>query len=340
MSSSTSSSDRKRDEGRRWRAFAWSFAITASATLLAAVLALLALDPYDTGRHGFIPRVGPNEGGAWRANVSRAADPSFNAAIVGNSLAQMIEPWTLDERTGLRFVNLSVAGAAPPEKQLVARTFYRNHPEPAALVMTLDSWWCLPRQTPRPAFPAWLYADSPRDYFSGLLRWQSLEMLPRRMARLRGVAPAARADGYDDYTPYYAALKGGEKVQRRMASGVGPWESENPENRFPATEILADILARTPEKTPVVLVWTPVHVSHQPRPGSPAAQTAALCRQALAGVAASHGRVEIIDWGGDTPRNRDPRNFHDGTHYVKAVAHELSGAVAAALARLLGVSSS
>lgn len=306
----------------------------AAGAFALAVAALLALDPYDTGRHGLFGRVGPHPGGAWRVNASRAADPAFNAAVIGNSRMQMLQPWTLDALTGLRFVNLAVPGSAPEEMRLVALAFLRNHPQTGALVMGVDEWWCEPQLRSREKFPAWLYSDDPVAYFTGLLRWQSLEMIPRRLARLLGRSPAARPDGYEDYTVHYARLTGAERAQRRMQDGSGPWDSDNPGARFPAVAVLADILAAAPAGAPVALVWPPTHVSRLPQPGSPAATTAALCRKALAEAAERRGRVVFVDWGGDLPVNRDSRNFHDETHYVRAVAERLSAAVGEALARL------
>lgn len=282
-----------------------------------------------------MPRQGAGDGPAWRLNVSRAADPAFNAAVIGNSRAQMLEPAVLDAGTGLRFVNLSIPGLTPVEKRLLALTFLRAHPEPRALVLGLDEWWCRPRQQGSAQFPAWLYADNAWDYAAGLMRMQTLEMLSRRIDYLMGRVAPMRADGYDDYTSHYAALTGAERVQQRMRTAARPQASDNPDHAFPAVAILQQTLQAVPAETPVVLMWPPRHVSAQPAPGSAAERSYAACRAALDGAATSRPRVAVVDWGGDNSINREPRHFHDETHYVKAVADQLGGAVASAVAGLL-----
>lgn len=308
-----------------------------TATLLAiGALGLIVLDPYDTGRLTPIQPQGMGEGPPWMVNVSRARNPAHDSAVVGNSRTQMLEPERLDAVAGGRFVNLSIQGSAPLEVQAVFATFLRYHPSPRALVIGVDEWWCRPTQQREARFPHWLYATSLSDYLKGLAAYGNLEVLPRRIAVLRGATPMARSDGYWDYSPVYAAMTGGEAAQKRMANGVRPVHSDNPDNRFPALAILNDMLGAAPASTRVVVMWPPTHVSFQPAPGSAADATQRMCQAAIGAAVARRANAKFVNWSGDTEINRIPGNFHDATHYTKKIATALTDTVATALAGLTG----
>src|SRR5580700_2234001 len=86
-----------------WRTSILAFAVTSFLSALVAIAILAALDPYDTGRFAVAPlwqrgQVDPDK-------VSRARDPRFDSAIIGNSRIEMVRPALLDERTGLHFVS-------------------------------------------------------------------------------------------------------------------------------------------------------------------------------------------------------------------------------------------
>ena len=52
------------------------------------------------------------------ATASRARDPQFDSAIIGNSTAQLLNPAELSRSTGLRFVQLYRDRADPRESSL------------------------------------------------------------------------------------------------------------------------------------------------------------------------------------------------------------------------------
>lgn len=318
---------------RVWRRFTVTFAVAVTVSLAALTAGLVALDPYDTGWLTPLGPAGMAEGPPWVVNASRARDPRFDAAVIGNSRVQMLEPGRLDAGAGDRFVNLGIQGAGPPELQLVLKTFLRHRAAPRALVIGVDEWWCRAKQERGATFPYWLYATDVLDYLRGLMRYQSLEYVQRRVAVLRGTTPLARADGYWDYTPVYMSMTGAEAAQDRMrAAGGRPQASENPENEFPAAVMLKSMLGAIPAATRVILVWPPTHMSYQPTPGSAAEDTLRRCKAALHGIVDGRENSAFVDWGGDRDINHEPRNFHDETHYIKAMAGPLSDAVAAALA--------
>ncbi|GHE56727.1 hypothetical protein GCM10019059_15090 [Camelimonas fluminis] len=309
-----------------------AFIVAAIASLAALAVGLVLLDPYDTGRLTPLGPKGMAEGPSWQVNASRARDPQFDSAIIGNSRAQMIEPAILDEATGSRFVNLSIQGAGPLELQLVLATFLRHHAAPRAIVIGVDEWWCRPAQKRGDKFPYWLYAPGAVEYLRGLVRYQTLEHTPRRFAVLRGGAAMARPDGYWDYTSLYLGMTGAEAAQRRMHDGERLSQSENPKNVFPAVAILKNMLDALPDSTGVAVVWPPTHTSYQPLPGSGADATLRQCQAALRDVVTARPGARLVDWSGDRDFNRDAADFHDGTHYRKNLAGRLNADVADGLA--------
>ncbi|MGV2981694.1 hypothetical protein ACERNI_16020 [Camelimonas sp. ID_303_24] len=321
-----------RDPGR-WRRFSVILVVAAAATLAGAIGGVILLDPYDTGRFTPLGPQGMAAGPPWQVNASRARDPRFDSAVFGNSRVQMLEPARLDAATGGRFVNLAIQGAAPPETELVFESFLRHHPEPRAIVIGLDEWWCRASQKRGDRFPYWLYASDAGEYLRGLVRYQTLEYVTRRLGVLRGSVAMARPDGYWDYTPLYEGMSKAEAAQQRMraAPAPRPAASDNPENIFPAVARLKRMLDALPGGASVALVWPPTHVSHQPAAGSGADVTLRQCQAALYEIAGARPGVTIVDWGGARDFNYQAANFHDETHYRKTLAEQLADAVAAGL---------
>ena len=111
MSSSISSSESDSGWGRSLLACLGTL-IGAAALVLAL---MVVVDPYDSGKLGLLGIDGVNSRLTQITAASRARDPNFNAAILGNSTAQMIEPAELSRAAGLRFVQLYTTGSAPRE---------------------------------------------------------------------------------------------------------------------------------------------------------------------------------------------------------------------------------
>src|SRR5829696_9737684 len=168
-----------------WRAFIVTF-VTASAGILATLLATAyLLDPYDTGRSP-LPKPGVRPQGPRTAGASRGRDPSFNAAIIGNSHIQLLSPERLDALTALSFVQLSIVATGPKQQFAVIDWFMRHHPGARALVIGADRFWCQPELagSDQAPFPFWLYSSSLPEYVRGILRFHVLEELPRRVRYL------------------------------------------------------------------------------------------------------------------------------------------------------------
>jgi hypothetical protein len=304
-----------------------------SAALALAALALTALvDPYDSGRSPLAGAPVQRSLSPRTAAAGLGRDPRFDAAVVGNSHAQLLAPARLDALTGRAFVQLTIPGSGPGEQLAVAGWFLRHHPGARALVVAADPTWCTddPALTPGHPFPDWLYADDPRRYLAGLFRLSAAGEAAGRLVESVSRPPRARPDGYRDYEPEFARQS---PAERAAALAVRPPDGPDRGRAgpFPAAGRLAELLARAPAALRVVLVLPPVHPDALPRPGTPRAAAEAACKAALAGAlsAAIGARGAVVD------RRRpgaDPDGFFDPGHYRMPLARELERAIAEALA--------
>ena len=143
MSSSISSSEATPEWGRWLAAFLGALALGA-ALVFAFVI---AVDPYDSGRFGFLGIDGVSDVNPNTANASRARDPQFDSAIIGDSTAQLLKPSVLSSMTGARFVQLTVPGTGPREQLAILDFFVRHHARIGAVIIAVAM--CGARGTPR-----------------------------------------------------------------------------------------------------------------------------------------------------------------------------------------------
>lgn len=322
-----------------WRGFTAVFA-WASALVFAGLLGFVAaLDPYDTGRFALVNWPGVPAQGPRTAAASRARDPAFDGAVLGNSYVQMLSPADLSAGTGIPFVTLAIPGTGPREQFRLLDYLLRHRARPLrALVWGIDPFWC----RPDPAmptwlpFPFWLYDPSPWTYLAGLVRDQSLEDASKRLGQVLGLSrrPLARPDGYADYDEglvwtreRHGAFWGGARV---------PSTVPNESDRFPALDALGAALDRLPADLPVVLLRPPVAAPALPEPGSDLDRSERACRSAMARLAEGRPSVTLVDWRVDRPEVHVPENFIDPTHYRSAVARAVEADVARALSAAPG----
>ncbi len=247
MNSSTSSSDPGAERG--WARFALVLVGVAASAMALMLAFLFVLDPFDTGRPGWIEKPGVRPQGPRTAAASRGRDPAFNAAIFGNSHVQLLSPERLNAQTGLAFVSLIAPATHPREQLALLDWFLRHHrgghdgPPAKAVIIGVDGNWCtadpaLPNEKP---FPFWLYERSLLAYAGGLIRFDLLEEAARRIDWLRKRnPPRARPDGYWDYEASNAAQ--GHEVRLEQRASLEKHEPAVPLNatgRFPAADRLA-----------------------------------------------------------------------------------------------------
>lgn len=310
-----------------WRRFALTTVVGAVALMAAAILLLALSDPYDTGRFSLMPDIGVNDGGPRTADASRGRDKNFNAAIIGNSRGQLLDPRRLSAATGSSFVQLTVPGTGPREQLVMLRWFARHHASIGALALVADQSWC----TPDPSlpiindFPFWLYADSDLEYLKGLIRSQSFSRAWRRIRLATGRIERSDPAGYWDYQTEMRGTRDPAKLERPFTLQNDGVPADAP---LPAIERLRDALAELPSNTPVVILMPPAYHTGLPAPGSVGAARLARCKAALADLAASRPRTALLDFfvDGDIARKAD--NFLDHIHYIGNVARVLEDAVA------------
>jgi hypothetical protein len=168
MNSSISGSDDAAAWGRCLVACLGTLAL--GAVLIFALM--VAVDPYDSGRFGWLGIGGVDDWTAVTANASRARDLQFDAAVIGNSTGQRLEPAELSRATGAHFVQLAAPGADPRGQLAILDFFTRHHRDIRAVVIVTDAPWRAHELAPLPrnSFPFWLYGDSTLEYAGRLAR--------------------------------------------------------------------------------------------------------------------------------------------------------------------------
>ena len=318
-----------------WTGFGATLIATALGLFAALAAALIVVDPYDTGRPGLIRAHGVPDQYPFTANASRARDPRFDAAIIGNSHVQALRPDRLSALTGMSFVTLMMPATWPLDQLRLLRWMIQaRRTPPGALVIGTGDYWCRPTPVRSPNFPNWLYDPSFVGYAAGLVRYRSLEAAAARLSFLATGRGGARPDGYWDYAPYYLRLGLGDPgVLRARLAAAKPYEA-NPAGRFPGLDLLPAALRALPASTDVVLVVPPVHPTALPEPGSPAASDQRACRAALGKVAAGRPRTRVLDLQRPAGFAGEPEDFYDESHYRDAVAARVEQEIASLLAAM------
>jgi hypothetical protein len=326
-----------------WSRYCRLLLIVTALAALALYAAVLAIDPYDTGRFALLRRAGVPLYGQRMADASRGRDLQFDSVVIGNSTIQLLDPARLDAALGGRFVSLAIPGTGPYEQLLVLGWFLRHHPgKVGTVIIGLDGNWCDHPRVFGPAgesypFPAWLYADEPWPYLDHMFSYKSLEAGIRRLAVIAGRDLAARADGYNDYEA--GKIYDPNAARTRMVNGgAGNDQAEDaaPGAAAPPTDdtrpefaALAAVLLSLSDNVYVALVFPPREVGSVPAPGSDAAAQVAACKQKAGMLAGAHANLRVIDFLNDGPISR-PENFWDDIHYRGAIARQIEDAIARA----------
>ncbi len=311
-----------------WRRFSRLAMLCAVGVALGIYLLLVIADPYDTGRFFRWP-IGISDASPRTANASRGSDPRFNAAVIGNSRGQLLDPARLSALTGRSFVQLTAVGTQPREQLAVLHWFKRHHTDSAAIVLVMDEGWCtsdpaLPVSFP---FPFWLYADDNIDYLKSVMRAQAFDRLWRRVRVALHLTVASDPAGYANYD-----LLPGANVHPPGLDDPAPMViGRVADAPLPALDRLRDELMRLPPDAPVVIVMPPVYRAFLPKPESPQATRLAACKAAFAALAASRAHGAFIDFLVDGAIARDPDNFRDEVHYHSNVAQAIERSIAKAI---------
>lgn len=309
----------------------------ASLVGLGAVVGgvILALDPYDSGRFSLFAAKGVPEFGPRLTAASRARQSGIDAAIIGNSTIQLIDPARLSALSGRRVVSLTIPGTGPQEQLVVARYFLGHHRagEMRGLVLGIDSTWCSAngRLELTNPFPFWLYGESDLDYLGHMMRLATARATIQKGKLMLGYAPAARADGYDDYEAGRAwdPEAAHQRLSQAGVDAMVPDQDAAPDD-IAAAPLLAQFLTRLSSNVPVVLVIPPRYRNPEAMPAAHAAARQRACTEAYRKLAQARAHTTLLDF--ITQRDiAGSDEFWDPIHYRAAVARRMEAAIAAAL---------
>jgi hypothetical protein len=312
----------------QWRRFVTTFLSMLIVCLSAVAAFAVIVDPYDSGRFGVHWPFGISDAEPRTADVSRGRDQRFNAAVVGNSHGQLLDPARLSAGSGFRFVQLTMPGTGPREQMTVLRWFLRHHAGRGVVVLVSDSSWCtqdgsLPIEHP---FPFWLYARSNATYAAHLLQTRTVRYGWRRILIALGLRTATDPAGYWDYE-LGRVWAFAPQAAAPTPSALAP---RPPLRDFPAIASLGRLLASA--KVTLLILFPPVFVTELPQQGSADADLMAECKGAFAQLAEEQGA--FLDFLQDSKFARDPKNFMDATHYRGNVAREMESRIVAELRSL------
>ena len=290
---------------------------------------LIAIDPYDTGKFGLVNIEGVDDQNTITAIPSRARDPQFDSAVIGNSTVQLLNPAELSQATGLRFVQLYKIGGSPPEELAVLDLFMRKHPRPGALIIGADPLWCgHNRDEPAQNLPYWLYDRSFFEYAVRLMSWQSIEHAFQRISIGLGWHQRAIVNGFFNYEEIWPP---GTFHAINLPRDPDPAATATAREVFPAIARLDTAIGKIPSDVPIVLFVPPTFYTTVPQPGSVAAIEQEACNAALARTVAGRPRSRFINYRVDNALTRDRTNFADFIHYRGAIAERISQGIIASL---------
>ncbi len=298
-----------------------------SAGLLLAFL--VAVDPYDSGKFGFLGIDGMADRNTVTANASRGRDQSFDSAIIGNSTALLLNPNPLSQATGFRFVQLSVVGGSPTEELAVLDFFLRHHRRVGALVVVTDPWWCehYQREMPRP-FPYWLYDDGWLAYASRLMSGASIEHAIQRASIGLGFRQRSDPSGTFNSEDVWPV---GQFFEKNAPKDPPPAADAASRDVFPEVSKLDAVVRKLPPDVPVVILVPPTFATTVPLPGSAVAAEGQACNAALRKIVAGRPHSNFINYRVDNALTRDRANFVDYIHYRPLIATKISEGIAASL---------
>jgi hypothetical protein len=310
---------------RVWRRFALTFLGVFGGGVGLLYLALLVIDPYDTGRFPTFMRTGVVDEGQRTSNASHGRDPRFTAAVIGNSRGQMLDPAKLSASTGMDFVQLTTPASGPVEQMTMLRYFMAYHRKIDAIILTVDERWCghdqsLPIILP---FPFWLYRGN-AEYLAHFFGTRALTFAARRIKMELGIVPADDARGYQDYeTGHYRNFNPGP-LHRVEPPAVPPLDTP-----FTGFELLDRVLAKLPATTHVVFLMSPVYQVFLDRELDP--QIIAdlpRCKAEVAARAEARPNTSFLDYFQESAISHDAENFMDTQHFRLNIARLLEARIA------------
>jgi hypothetical protein len=326
MNSSISSSDNASEWGRCLVAFLGVLALGGALVLGT----MIVVDPYDSGRFGWLGIEGVADSTESTANASRARDPKFDSAIFGNSTGQRLNPAELSQATGQHFVQLTAPGADPRGHLAILDFFIRHHQRIGTLVIAADAAWCTHDPAPplRNPFPFWLYGESTLGYAGRLFSWRAVNHAYQRIMIGRGVQKRTAPDGFFNYEDVFPREKHPVSASPPEPAPFAGKVSDD----FPIAVLVDGAIKKLAADVSVVLLMPPVFYTIVPQPGGLAAAEAEACKTAFKRIVAGRQHSNFIDYRIDNALTRDPLNFVDLIHYRAKIAGKVQEGIVASIA--------
>lgn len=312
-----------------WRRTAIAHLAAFAGTLVLFLLAVIVIDPYDSGRFPtFMPPGSPDDR-APTINIGRGRDPRFNAILLGSSRGVLADPRRISALTGYRFVEMASLGAKVREQMVFLHWFARHHPSVEAIVIATDQAWCdldpaLPGMTD---FPYALYADSTFAYLAATLSTATPTFAKERLLYALGLMPGFDRAGYFD-SEAKIAWPGVDLPLPPWPKAIGTARAKV---NLPALSLLDASLRDLGGPVPIVLWMPPYYRNALPQPDTSSGQGLAPCKDALRDWTRRRMRASFLDLATDTPESADQRNFLNSTHasnrYMRLIEPQIAQAV-------------
>ncbi|HEY1544844.1 MAG TPA: hypothetical protein VGG01_20795 [Xanthobacteraceae bacterium] len=295
-------------------------------------LAVIVIDPFDSGRFPtFMPSGSPDDR-APTINISRGRDPRFDSILLGSSRAVLMDPRRITALTGYRFVEMAALGATPREQMTFLHWFAWHRSSIRAIIVATDQAWCSldPKLPGEVDFPYGLYSDSTLEYLKTTLSSRTLRFMKERIQYALGSRPVVDQAGYFD-SEAKITWPGPDAARPHwsMAATTTP-----PRVSLPALDVFDASLKELPGQPFIVMWMPPYYVNALPPTGTSAALDLAACKDALRDWTQRRGRATFIDFATDTPEAADPRNFLNSDHISNRYMRLLEPRIAAALNQL------
>jgi hypothetical protein len=326
-----------------WRRFVMLFLGLFVGGIVAGILFILLLDPYDMVPFS-LPIERPLVSGSQRfAYPQVMRSKRFDSIIVGSSTARLIDPEQLNGPFATRFANMAMNASSAWEQWTTFEYFRRHAGGPKVLIVGIDDGWCDPnadRDRMRHGFPEWMYDDDRWNDYANLFNSGTLEIAARLIGyHLRLYRARSRYDGFEIFTPPESEFDLA-RVRFGIWAGQAPRpvpdlpppslsDHEKRALRFPALAWMDAMLGELPASSVKVLAFMPVHAAAQPWPGTREAAVEAECKARIAAIGRARG-AKVIDWRIASPITTNDENYWDSLHYRLPIAQRIARELIAA----------
>lgn len=331
-----------------WRRFLGAALATAALGGAAAVLFIILMNPFNN-----LPNLlsfervllSDNQRFSYPA-VIRSGE--YDGIIVGTSTMRLVPPEILNKGLDANLAAMAMNSGMAWEQSQLVDLFLRLTPEPRAVIFGLDHVWCRTNAAEKRitfrGWPEWMYDDDPWNDLPQMFNTKTLKLGVSRISHALGLGfrPQYDRSGYGVFTPpedAYDAEKAYRLIWRTIDPNRGPrvppqemTDAEIAALDFPAVAWFEDLLARTPPSTLRIAVFTPIHISAMPRPGTRWELQERECKRRLRDVADRYD-VIYLDYRVASEITTNDLNFWDHLHYRMPIAEKIAREIVEAVQR-------